>query len=196
MVALDQPLMYNRLGAQNANGMLFALRQDVVDEHLVPLSKGGAAVPGKVTLRPDKRPRPIVLRVAAGDCLTVNLTNLLAYQANPNKHGIEPEEPEGEEGEEVELPDAEGGEHFIADEQVSDRHVGFQVNGMQAVTSIADIAANTGRNGNFLVAPGGTRSYTLYAEREGAFAVTSQGATFGGRAVPATSPTVCLAKWR
>lgn len=83
VVALDQPLMFNRLGAQNANGMMFALREDVVDDKQVPLSKGGAAVPGKVTLRPDKRPRPIVLRVAAGDCLTVNLTNLLAYQPTP-----------------------------------------------------------------------------------------------------------------
>ena len=33
VVALDQPLMYNRLGAQNANGMIYALRGDVVDEH-------------------------------------------------------------------------------------------------------------------------------------------------------------------
>jgi hypothetical protein len=176
VVALDQPLMFNRLGAQNANGMMFALREDVVDEHQVPLGKGGAAVPGKVTLRPDKRPRPIVLRVAAGDCLTVNLTNLLAYQANPNKHVIDHEENEAE-GEEEEGPETEfeneGGEHFVADEQVSDRHVGFQVNGMQAVNSIGDIAANTGRNGNFLVSPGNTRSYTLYAEREGAFAATS-----------------------
>lgn len=183
VVALDQPLMFNRLGAQNANGMMFALREDVVDDKQVPLSKGGAAVPGKVTLRPDKRPRPIVLRVAAGDCLTVNLTNLLAYQANPNKHGIDPEENEvegEEEGPETEVEN-EGGEHFVADEQVNDRHVGFQVNGMQAVNSIGDIAANTGRNGNFLVSPGNTRSYTLYAEREGAFAATSQGATFGGQ---------------
>ncbi|ORT69672.1 hypothetical protein BTA49_12950, partial [Pseudomonas mosselii] len=181
VVALDQPLMFNRLGAQNANGMMYALRQDVVDEHQVPLGKGGAAVPGKVTLRPDKRPRPIVLRVAAGDCLTVNLTNLLAYQANPNKHGIDHDEAgvEGEEEEGAEVEN-EGGEHFVADEQVRDRHVGFQVNGMQAVNTIADISADTGRNGNFLVAPGSTRSYTLYAEREGAFAVSSRGAPFGG----------------
>ena len=128
VVALDQPLMFNRLGAQNANGMIFALRQDVVDERRVPLSNGGAAVPGKVTLRPDKRPRPIVLRVAAGDCLTVNLTNLLAYQANPNKHGIghDENEVEGEEAEGAVL-DEQGNENLVADEQVTDRHVGFQV---------------------------------------------------------------------
>ncbi|MDO8709712.1 hypothetical protein, partial [Pseudomonas sp.] len=46
VVALDQPLMFNRLGAQNANGMMFALRRDVVDDHNVSLAQGGAAVPG------------------------------------------------------------------------------------------------------------------------------------------------------
>ena len=66
IVALDQPLMFNRLGAQNANGMMFALRRDVVDANNMSLAQGGAAVPGKVSLRPDKRPRPLVLRVAAG----------------------------------------------------------------------------------------------------------------------------------
>ena len=182
VVAMDQPLMFNRLGAHNPNGMMYALRADVVDSNGLLITQGGSATPGQVTLRPDKRPRPIVLRVAAGDCLTVNLTNLLAYQANPNKHGIDHEENEAE-GEEEEGPETEfeneGGEHFVADEQVSDRHVGFQVNGMQAVNSIGDIAANTGRNGNFLVSPGNTRSYTLYAEREGTCVATSYGATFG-----------------
>ena len=120
IVALDQPLMFNRLGAQNVNGMMFALRNDVVDAAGVLLSEGGAAVPGQVSLRPDKRPRPLVLRVAAGDCLTVNLHNLLAFQANPNGGGT--------------------GEHV--DDQVSDRHVGFEVTGMQALGSISDIAAN------------------------------------------------------
>ncbi|WP_409280957.1 manganese-oxidizing multicopper oxidase MnxG [Pseudomonas defluvii] len=162
IVALDQPMMFNRLGAQNANGMMFALRGDVVDERQVSLARGGAAVPGKVSLRPDKRPRPIVLRVAAGDCLTVNLQNLLAYQANPNKDLVDDQHDP------------------IVDDQVTDRHVGFQVNGLQPVNSIGDIAANTGRNANFLVAPGASRTYTLYAEREGAFAATSKGATFGG----------------
>ena len=171
VVALDQPLMFNRLGAQNVNGMMFALRRDVVDDHEISLAQGGAAVPGKVSLRPDKRPRPLVLRVAAGDCLTINLQNLLAYQANPGSH-----ENGGVEGE-VEV----GNENaFKVDEQVTDRHVGFQVNGMQAVNSIDDIASFTGRNANTLIPPGATRSYTLYAEREGAFAASSRGATFGG----------------
>lgn len=159
VVAFDQPLMFNRLGAQNINGMMFALRRDVVDQDLVPLARGGRAVPGEVTLRPDKRPRPLVLRVAEGDCLTVNLQNLLAPRANPRNAG------------EAALD---------IDDQVADRHLGFEVTGMQAVNSINDIAAYVGRNDNALLAPGARRSYTLYAEREGAYAVTSYGATFGG----------------
>ncbi len=78
VVALDQPFFYNRLGAVNPAGMIYALRRDVVDASGVPLTAGGAAVPGDVSLRPDKRPRPIVLRMNVGDCLEINFTNLLA----------------------------------------------------------------------------------------------------------------------
>ncbi|MDE1164579.1 MAG: manganese-oxidizing multicopper oxidase MnxG [Pseudomonas sp.] len=169
VVALDQPLMFNRLGAQNANGMLYALRRDVVDDRGVSLAQGGAAVPGKVTLRADKRPRPIVLRMAAGDCLTVHLQNLLAYQANPAS-----DQGQGE------VQDQAGAQLPVVDDQVADRHVGFQVNGLQAVSSIDDIASFSGRNANSLVAPGASRSYVLFGEREGAFAASSRGATFGG----------------
>ncbi|WP_325975755.1 manganese-oxidizing multicopper oxidase MnxG [Pseudomonas asiatica] len=165
IVAMDQPLMFNRLGAHNPNGMMYALRGDVVDNNGVLISQGGNAAPGQVTLRPDKRPRPLVLRVAAGDCLQVNLQNLLAFQANPN-------------GQDNDHENAANGELHV-DAQVADRHVGFQVNGLQAFGSINDIAANSGRNDNTLLAPGQSRSYTLYAEREGTFAATSYGATFG-----------------
>eukprot|EP01030_Chromulinospumella_sphaerica_P020947 gene20947-20873_t len=174
VVALDQPLMFNRLGAQNANGMMFALRRDVVDDHERSLAQGGSAVPGNVSLRPDKRPRPLVLRVAAGECLTVNLQNLLAYSANPASHES------GGVGEIEGSAEIGNAANFKVDEQVSDRYVGFQINGMQAVNSIDDISSYSGRNANTLIAPGATRSYTLYAEREGAFAVSSRGATFGG----------------
>ncbi|MEN5033638.1 manganese-oxidizing multicopper oxidase MnxG [Pseudomonas sp. TWI929] len=165
VVAMDQPLMFNRLGAHNPNGMMYALRGDVVDTNGLLITQGGSATPGQVTLRPDKRPRPLVLRVAAGDCLTVNLQNLLAFQANPNGQGSDHE-------------NAANGELHV-DAQVADRHVGFQVNGLQALGSINDISANSGRNDNTLLAPGQSRTYTLYAEREGTFAATSHGATFG-----------------
>src|ERR1044071_7263368 len=83
VIALDQPIMFNRLGAQNVNGMMYALRRDVINKvSRKPLTLDPAgAVPGQVELRPDKRTRPMVLRIAAGDCLAVTLTNLLAPAA-------------------------------------------------------------------------------------------------------------------
>ncbi|CAE6904070.1 putative Manganese oxidase [Pseudomonas marincola] len=180
IVAIDQPLMFNRLGAQNINGMMFALRSDVVDANQVPLTQGGMVVPGEVTLRPDKRPRPLVLRVAEGDCITINLQNLLTAHSNPRSDG----EFDGPEEEENEANEAEFDplNPMKIDDQVADRHVGFQVNGLQPVNSIDDTSTNVGRNQSSLIAPGGSRSYTLYAQHEGAFVATSQGATFGGEA--------------
>ncbi len=71
VVALDQIFYYNRLGAFNPAGMIYALRRDVVDTNNVPLTQGGTATPGQVKLRPDKRPRPLVLRMNIGDCLQI-----------------------------------------------------------------------------------------------------------------------------
>lgn len=73
VVALDQILMFNRLGTVNPNGMIYALKQDVV---AIDSSKG--LVAGNVRLRKDKRPRPIVLRMNSGDCLRITFTNLLS----------------------------------------------------------------------------------------------------------------------
>ena len=67
VAAFDQVYSYNRFGAFNPAGMMYALLRDVV---------GSGA--GNVRLRDGKRPRPIVLRVNEGDCLQVNFTNLLA----------------------------------------------------------------------------------------------------------------------
>ena len=73
VVALDQAIMYNRLGTVNPGGMIYALKRDVVA--IDPL-KGISA--GNVRLRSTKRPRPIVLRMNSGDCLRITFTNLLS----------------------------------------------------------------------------------------------------------------------
>ncbi|HSP79425.1 MAG TPA: hypothetical protein VLQ93_12895, partial [Myxococcaceae bacterium] len=166
VVVLDQPLMFNRLGAQNVNGIVYALRRDVINQDTgLPLTRGGAAVPGRVTLRPDKRPRPLVLRAAEGDCLQVNFTNLLTPLANPRQAPALIND----------LPF-----NLQIDDQVADRTAGFTVSGMQLVNGIADDSSFVGNNGNSLVAPGQSATYTWFAEKEGAFLVTSDGATFGG----------------
>jgi manganese oxidase len=152
IVAIDQPLMWNRLGAQNINGVMYALERDIVDKS-TGLPVGPAAKPGDVMLRPDKRPRPLVLRMAAGDCIELTLTNLLAPVANPSSP-----------------PKTVGLQKFLlpSDDQVAGRMVGFSVAGLQPVDTIADQGANVGREKSALVAPGRSITYTLWAEKEGA----------------------------
>ena len=77
VVALDQPFFYNRLGAMNPAGMIYALRRDVVDAFGETEAQGGVLSAGAVALRVDKRPRPITLRMNEGDCLAIEFQNLL-----------------------------------------------------------------------------------------------------------------------
>jgi hypothetical protein len=175
VVAFDKPLMYNRLGAGNVNGMMFALKRDVIHaSSRLPLTQGGAATPGQLDLRPDKRHRPLVLRVREGDCLTVNLTNLLT--AVPNPRHIPPKH---------ETP-ASQVFNVQVDEQIQDRAVSFHASGLQVVDSIASDGSWVGANTDDGHAPAGggtssTRTYKLYAEKEGVFNVTG-GASFGSDA--------------
>jgi manganese oxidase len=80
VVALDQPFFWNRLGAVQPQGMIYALRRDVI-----PINPELGLVPGNVQLRADKRPRPVVLRMNAGDCLQVKFQNLLAASPVDNE---------------------------------------------------------------------------------------------------------------
>jgi len=78
VVALDQPFFLNRFGALEATGMIYALKRDVV-----PIT-GTVVSAGNAQLRSDKRPRPLVLRMNVGDCLTITFTNLLAPARKDN----------------------------------------------------------------------------------------------------------------
>ena len=73
VVALDQPLVFNRLGAMNPGGMIFALRNDVK-----AISSTSGMVAGNVQLKDYKRPRPLTLRMNVGDCLQIIFQNLLS----------------------------------------------------------------------------------------------------------------------
>lgn len=75
VVALDQPFFWNRLGAVQPQGMIYALRRDVVP------TSGTTLTPGNVRLRDGKRPRPLTLRMNIGDCIQIKFQNLL----NPNR---------------------------------------------------------------------------------------------------------------
>src|ERR1044071_9167911 len=84
VVALDQPFFWNRLGTVQPQGMIFALKGDVINKSGNPADP---LIAGQVMLKETKRPRPIVLRMNVGDCLTINFTNLL----NPVK--VDEEQP-------------------------------------------------------------------------------------------------------
>lgn len=79
VVALDQSITYNRMGVIDPGGMIFALRRDVVDSVSgLSEAEGGTLTAGQVRVRPDKRPRPLVLRMNVEDILEIRFQNLLA----------------------------------------------------------------------------------------------------------------------
>ncbi len=158
VVVLDQPLMFNRLGSQNVNGMMYALRRDVVSK-VTGAPCGGSCSAGAVTLRPDKRPRPLVLRVAAGDCLDVAFQNLLTPSANPANapHPL-----------------------LLIDDQVAIAAPASTPRGSSCAARCRTTAPTSARpRPRGSSAPAGAPRYKYYAAREGTFLVTSHGAAFG-----------------
>jgi manganese oxidase len=150
VVALDQAIVYNRLGTINPNGMIYALRRDIVP---IDLAKG--LVAGNVQLRPTKRPRPIVLRMNIGDCLRISFTNLLSL--TPRSSNDPP-----------------------SDDQPTTRSAGVHVIGMELVGNISSDGSNVGANPPSLVAPNFSAVYTFTATREGNNLMYSTAATTGG----------------
>jgi len=155
VVALDQPFFWNRLGAAQPQGQIYALKRDVVG------SNGGQAGPGNAVLRDGKRPRPLVLRMNVGDCLEITFTNWLS----PNPSDADVDNP----------PDGEN-------DQPVTREASIHVVGMQLQT-IADDGSWVGKNpGNLgsLVGPGGSTQYRIFAQREGTHLLHSAAAMTGG----------------
>ncbi|BBA69776.1 copper oxidase [Geobacter sulfurreducens] len=152
VVAIDQQIVHNRLGAFNPISMIFALRQDVVNAaNGLTEAEGGILTPGNVRLRDDKRPRPLVLRVNEGDCLRISFQNLLAPAPL------------------VLPPDAAG--EFAG--QPATRHVGMAIMGV----SFADMVSSGVNVGNNPVsgyaAPGETKVYLVRGEHEGGYHINS-----------------------
>jgi hypothetical protein len=147
VVAFDQAFYNNRFGTLQQGGMMFALRRDVV-----PVGGSGELRPGYVTLRPGKRPRPMVLRMNVGDCLTVRFTNLL----RPT--------PVGPLGTRL--------------SQSGTRAAGVHVMGMEPIAPNGD-GSWAGANANSLIPPGASTTYGFFAEAEGAYLLYSTAADVG-----------------
>lgn len=195
VVAIDMPMVFNRLGAQNVNWQMYALRHDLVvrspGQPPRPVTDADFADARKllsssqhVTLRPDLRPRPLTLRVAAGECLRVNFTNLLTRISNPFEAHKRPLLPDGHP-----MDQRSDDPNMDIDDQVAGRTAGFHPNGLELVGSIASDSSHAGANATSLVAPGSSRTYTFFAPAEGSFLVTNPGAAFGGEGTAGTSGT-------
>jgi hypothetical protein len=199
VVVLDNPTVFNRLGAQNPNWITYALRRDVVFQNranpndqdngtpITQLSRADLA--GNVELRPDKRTRPLVVRSVAGYCLTVNFQNLLTgpNQGQGHAEGANPNPPQQD--------------PLFNDDQVRGRCAGFHASGVELVNVANETGTPIGNDGSFvgknhagddvaancdvgdrkgsLVGPGGSITYNLYTPHEGAYVVNSYGATLG-----------------
>ena len=160
VVAIDQAIPINRLGTIRPDGMIYALRSDVV------ASNGGTNLTrGEVQLRPGKRPRPLVLRVHEGDCLKIAFQNLLSPPLQPPPPNSPPN---------------------IDSLQPVTKNASIHVTGMQTVNDITDDGTYVGMNpmsgANFsgVVPPGGTATYTLYAAARGTYLMYSTPADFNG----------------
>jgi hypothetical protein len=152
VVALDQVYYWNRLGAFQPQGMIYALERDVVHVNQDEINCGApklALQAGQVKLRRDKRPRPLTLRVNEGDCLQINFKNLLANSP-------------------------------VDDEQPATRHASVHVVGLEYLSQ-GDTGMNVGANATGgVIAPGNSTSYLLYAKQEGTYLLYSGGAIIGG----------------
>jgi len=181
VVALDQPLMLNRLGSYIPGGMIYALARDVVDSSSQTSCAGGACKPGQVALRDGKRPRPIVLRMNMGDCLVVKFTNLVEPSLPPTQQGWSSPKQD-------DLQLFESAAPVIGKlwGQSATRAIGFHPAGLDLVTppvlppgsssclsNLGSDANWVGQNCSSFANPGQTLFYKFYAREEGNYLVYS-----------------------
>lgn len=167
--AFDQPYFYNRLGAQQPTGTIYALKSDIVE-----ITPGRGFIPGNLKLRDSKRPRPIVIRSNRGDTVVVKFTNMLLPYAPARDFSINY----------IDM------DTTVSASRINDsilmvngpfmsktRTASFHCAGMNLLGSINSDGTWVGANPNGLTAPGGvptgsSRDYLYYAAEEGAFLIT------------------------
>src|SRR5271165_786156 len=189
VIALDQPWMWNRLGAAQPGGMIYALYGDVVNLDGTELPDPWNLSPeerekvvkdfaGHVRLRDDKRARPLVLRANKGDCLEITFWNLL----NPEPKAGTSYDPRLR-------PLVQQAEDRLAPLDLTKnssptRWAGIHAMGIELIGSIGSDASWVGANPNSLTNPrdkipsglvpaGQTLVYKWYAAEEGTFLIYS-----------------------
>lgn len=196
VVAINQPIVYNRFGSANPWGMIYALRDHVQGCSRDPSRAGGVednskCRPGHAMLKPDIRPRPLILRIAEGDRLVVRFQNLLmpmpsrVRQLTPAAIGGVPLPPAltttqqlVEVAEPGEPPEIETVDPKTIPDPPNDpatRLSGIAVVGLRTLNG--DNAMATGLIG---IAPGASTEYTYFGETRGSYFFSSLAAVQGG----------------
>lgn len=176
VVALDHTIYFNRFGSHDPYGMIYALKSDVRSNDGTQILRAG-----NVSLRSDKRPRPLVLRVNEGDILEVTFTNLL----DPQRPSIESNEVAAADNEAAAIEEnqrnlvsnpcaAKPGTHAGSDSPAT-RCASIALSGLPTVG--AGNAENTGIRS---IPPNSTQTYRWHAERTGTFLFSSLAAPSGG----------------
>lgn len=172
MAAINQPFMYNRLGAAQPTGNIFALIRDL--DTAIPENIPNSLL-GNVRLRKNKRPRPIVLRANVGDVLKIKFTNLLAnYDSIAPINAYDTDKPNTVSQFKAASSGPGGPTSSVF---TKTRHAGVHILGTEMAESINDDGSYVGFNSSSLVAPGATITYTLNVPKEGVYMLYSTGAT-------------------
>ncbi|WP_223762015.1 copper oxidase [Corallococcus sp. AS-1-6] len=211
VVALDQAYTYNRLGSYNPTGMIYALRDDVEAIDGKPgLIPGNVRLkpdkrPRPLTLRANvgdcltvvfhnmlaptrsaipspSQSQPGVSRASGSSNGWTFLRKVLpAWVLTPTYDRVKSllqNEPAG--GFWVALGDEGKFDDAHREDSPATRTASIHVQGLQYLTMGSD-GAWVGKNASSLVSPGGSTTYTWYADHEGVFFFYSMGASFGGQ---------------
>ena len=174
MAAIEQPFMYNRLGAAQPTGMVFALTKDL-DTTLPSSGKIPDSFLGTVRLNSNKRPRPIVLRANEGDILKIKFTNLLSkYDGTAVINAYGTDQPGTVDQLTATSNSSNQGPTGSTFQRT--RSAGVHIMGTEMVSSILSDGSNAGFNDSSLVQPGGTITYTLIVPKEGVYMLYSTAA--------------------
>ena len=172
LAAINQPWMFNRLGASQPTGLIYALLSDIE-----PIT-GTRPGPGNARLREGKRARPIVIRANMSDKIQVTVHNFLPKYVGDdlldlNKAGSQI----------IATYDSGNVDSKLSQKSLAKsgpilpptRPVGFHVMGMEYESSLEDGGSFVGTNSNALVDPGKSKTYTFIAEQHGTFIINSMG---------------------
>jgi manganese oxidase len=132
--AINVNMPLNRYGTHDPNGFMYVLNSDISAVRAEEQSQQVSSGLG------DDPIQPLVIRAHEGDCVTVNLTNATTFgvQAQDNSAGQLTQTPP--------------------------QNIAWNVDGLPAVTSAADVSSDVGTNPDQTAAPGQTVSYTVYMD--------------------------------